>query len=127
MRSLCAAVLAAFLCLGGAAHADERAQIKEAFQNLEPSVGALYRADRGGDLTFSCSVTAIDRHEGKTVALTALHCVKQKNISYRVTYDGSIFYNAQVWKLPPDKPKRGEPEVDMALLMDRDWETVFPS
>lgn len=88
-----------------------------------PAVGALYKMEDDGDMSFLCSVTAIGKHEKATVLLTAFHCVT-KGVSYRVTFDGKAFHSARVWKIPgyevDDKKYRRayhEPQVDMAMYL----------
>ena len=93
------------------------------FENLSPSVGALYTKGDSGDLGVICTVTVIERAEGRTVLLTAAHCAR-RSVSYMVTLDGRRFYAARVWKLPPEEinPEKGQrpygqPKVDMALFV----------
>lgn len=122
MRICLSLILAAFvaLCSYGV-KADEK--ITDIFANVSKSVGALYKMEVGGDMSFLCSVTAIGKHEGATVFLTAFHCVN-RGVSYRVTLDGQTFHAARVWKIPgyeADKQKYPrayhEPETDMALFL----------
>lgn len=98
-------------------------ELVESFRAVSPAVGALYSRNMGGDLTFKCTVTAVDKQNGSTVFLTAYHCVS-KDVAHLITLDGRQFYAARVWKIPHDKldaqkyPRRyGEPETDMALFL----------
>ncbi len=117
---LAAALLFAVAALAPAS-ADERTT--EIFAKVNKSVGALYKMEAEGDMSFLCSVTAIGKHEGATVFLTAFHCVT-RGVSYRVTLDGNTFHAARVWKIPgyeADKEKYprayNDPETDMAMFL----------
>lgn len=119
IRVLTAALLAAFFVLP--AKADDA--LVSIFENASRSVGALYEKEDGGNMSFLCSVTAVDKHEGATVFLTAYHCVK-RGISYSITLDGKSWEPARVWKIPGyeiDKRKYArawhDPETDMALFL----------
>lgn len=92
-------------------------------EKVSPSVGALYKMEDGGNMSFLCSVTAVGKDGGSTVLLTAYHCVN-KGVSYRVTFDGKTWHQARVWKIPgyevDDKKYRrnfSDPEVDMAMFL----------
>ena len=105
--------------------ASEREDVIKAFGRLSPSVGALYAQRSSGDITFLCSATAVDRHEGKTVILTASHCL-QKGVSYLINFGDNRLRSLLAWKIPhydvdSNKYPRvyNEPDTDMALfLMD---------
>ncbi len=95
----------------------------ELFRRISPAVGALYAQNQQGSLEFNCTVTATDKIGDATALITASHCVT-KGVSYLVTFDGRRFYNARVWKLPPEEadPKKytrppGVPETDMAYFL----------
>jgi len=99
------------------------ADVISLFAEAKKSTGALYKQHDDGSLQFLCSVTAIGKHEGATVLLTAYHCVN-RGVSYRVTVDGENYKAARVWKIPgyaidSEKFPRGysEPRVDMAMFL----------
>lgn len=117
--------IAFVLCLAFVSQslAGERDGIVETFARLQPSVGALYAQDGNGDLKFLCSATAIERHGGDTVVLTAYHCMR-KGVSYLINFGDSVLRPLRVWKVPhyevdeKEFPRRfGEPETDMALML----------
>ncbi len=104
----------------------------ELFSYVSPSVGALYTQSSGGDLSFTCTVTVIEKPKGKTIFLTAGHCVN-RDVAYMVTLDGHRFYSARAWRLAPEKidkqknkRKHGEPKVDMALFVVDEELSVNP-
>jgi len=104
-----------------AAHAKD--SLVDIFENASQSVGALYEKEDGGNMSFLCSVTAVDKHEGATVFLTAYHCVK-RGTSYSITLDGKTWQPARVWKIPgyevdPKEFPRAwqDPKTDMALFL----------
>lgn len=97
--SIFTAFLAVFLWSGNAIGKTERENLIETFANVSQSVGALYSLSSGGDLTFLCSATAIDRQYGKTVILTANHCVR-KGVSYLINFGDNNFRRLSVWKIP---------------------------
>ena len=109
--------------LSGAQMMSERQALIETFAQVEPSVGALYALEAQGNFKFLCSATAVDRHEGQTVILTAFHCT-QKGVSYYVNFGDQVLRRAAVWKVPhyevdEEKYPRifNEPETDMALFL----------
>ena len=120
-----AALVAAFSWPFVANAQTEREVLIETFARVSQSVGALYSLDSGGDMKFLCSATAVDRQHGKTVILTANHCVR-KGVAYLINFGDNNFRPLSVWQIPryeidPEKyPRRyNEPVTDMALfLMD---------
>lgn len=117
------AVLLVVLGLSAPAYAEsEREALIEAFERISPSVGALYALESGGDFVFLCSATAVDHHEGKTVILTANHCLK-KGVSYLINFGDNTLRPLTVWKVPhyiadpEDERIYGEPETDMAFFL----------
>ncbi|MGH6719618.1 MAG: S1 family peptidase [Alphaproteobacteria bacterium] len=127
MRMWIAAVVAfgAAMASGALAAADERQDLIAAFAATAPSVGALYALEAGGDFTFLCSATAVDRHDGQTVILTAYHCAR-KGVSYLINFGDNVLRPVTVWQVPHyevdavESPRVfNEPQTDMALfLMD---------
>lgn len=124
-------LLAFFAGLGGASTAreatvsiqTEREGLIRTFEKVSPSVGALYAQEIGGNLTFLCSATAIDRQHGKTVILTAYHCVR-KDVTYLINFGDNRYRSVYVWQVPSyeiDEKKypRGynQPKADMALFL----------
>ena len=116
-------LILSLLISGGIPHVLRAEGLIEGFRAVAPAVGALYSRNIGGDLTFTCTVTAIEKEEKVTLFLTAYHCVKQ-DVAYLITLDGKQFYAARVWRIPHDKldaakyPRRyGEPETDMAFFL----------
>lgn len=105
--------------------ASEREKIIQTFAGLQSSVGALYAQESGGDMRFLCSATAVGRKDGKTIILTANHCLR-KGVAYMINFGDSQFRSLKVWKIPHYEVNRqkfprkfNEPETDMALfLMD---------
>lgn len=103
-------------------YVSEREQLIETFARVSESVGALYAMERDGDMNFLCTITAVDTFEGKTVLLTAFHCVR-KGVAYLVNFGDNQFHPAQVWKIPhyeasPDEQRDyNEPKTDMALFV----------
>lgn len=102
---------------------NEEGSLIELFSLTSPAVGALYTQSSSGDLSFTCTVTVIRKSKGKTILLTAGHCVN-RDVAYMVTLDGHQFYSARAWKLAPEqidrqknKRKHGQPKVDMALFV----------
>lgn len=121
MRPIIAALVAAFFVLTSPVKADEK--LIDVFERTSGSVGALYKAEDGGNMSFLCSVTVVGEHEGQAVLLTAFHCVT-RGVSYRVTLDGKRFHEARVWKIPhyevdaKEYPRTfHEPRTDMALYL----------
>ena len=111
------------LAFSVAAISSEREKIIETFADLRPSVGALYAQEEGGDMRFLCSATAVDRYEGKTVILTAYHCLR-KGVAYLINFGDNKFRSLKVWKIPHYEVNRqkhprkyNEPETDMALFL----------
>ena len=105
------------------ARADERDDIISALAKASPSVGALYGQTANGDLKFLCTTTAMGRHEGRTVLLSAYHCL-DKGVAYSVTFGDKQLRDATVWKIPhyevdaQKHPRRyNEPLTDMALFL----------
>lgn len=101
----------------------EQEVLIETFARAKSSVGALYSRGSGGDLSFLCSATAIDRQHGKTVVVTANHCVR-KGVAYLITFSGNNFHPLSVWQIPryeidPEKYARryNEPVTDIALFL----------
>lgn len=118
---LTGALMGAFFMLAVPAFAGDRHV--DLMAKASPAVGALYKMEDDGDMSFLCSVTAIGHEDKATVLLTAFHCVT-KGVSYRVTFDGKTYLAARVWKIPgyevDDKKYRRayhEPEVDMAMFL----------
>jgi len=114
-------VLPVLLSLAVSASAGE--SLVPLLAEIAPSVGALYIQRNDGSLDFSCTVTAVDKHDAEVVLLTAHHCVS-KDVAYLISFDGKRFYAASVWKIPHDQvdgnayPRRfGEPATDMALFL----------
>ncbi len=115
----------AALLLWSPANASERDDIKQAYARLAPSVAALYSLSDGGNISFLCSATAVDREGDSLVLLTAYHCVK-RGVSYLVNFGDNQFHPVRVWQLPSYEvnavkhPRAyGQPQADMALfLMD---------
>ena len=107
----------------------EREILIETFARVSKSVGALYSLDSGGDMKFLCSATAIDRKHGKTVVLTANHCIR-KGVAYSINFGDNNFRPLNVWQIPhyeidADKyPRRyNEPVTDIALFLMEGVET----
>lgn len=107
------------------AHAEptERESLVETFSLLSKSVGALYILEDDGDLRFTCSATAVDRYENKTVILTAYHCIR-KGVSYLINFGDNVFRSLSVWKIPHYELNKvkyprafDEPKTDMALFL----------
>lgn len=101
----------------------ERQALIDVFARLEPSVGALYALEAGGNFKFLCSATAVGRYNGDTIILTAYHCTI-KGVSYYVNFGDQILRRAIVWKVPhyevdEDEHPRifNEPKTDMALFL----------
>lgn len=101
----------------------EREGLIQTFERLSQSVGALYAQEIGGNLNFLCSATAIDRQHGKTVILTAYHCVR-KGVTYLINFGDNRYRSVHVWQVPryeidKDKFPRGynEPKADLALFL----------
>ena len=128
LRPLGLAALAALLvtagAAGGGAYAQtEREALIETFATVSPSVGALYALESDGDLKFLCTATAVDRHRGQTVILTAYHCL-ERGVSYLINFGDNNLRPVTAWKIPhyevnADAYPRayGEPETDMALFL----------
>lgn len=127
LRPLGLAALAALLVTAGAAGGvraeTEREALIETFAAVSPSVGALYALESDGDLKFLCTATAVDRHQGQTVILTAYHCL-QRGVSYLINFGDNNLRPVTAWKIPhyevnADAYPRayGEPETDMALFL----------
>ena len=103
----------------------EREVLIDTFARVSSSVGALYSLGTSGDMTFLCSATAIDRAHGKTVVLTANHCIR-KGVAYLINFGDNNFHSLRVWKVPhyeidpQNSPRKyNEPVTDLALfLMD---------
>ena len=122
--ALAALALILALILGVPARAEtEREALIETFARIAPSVGALYALESGGDLRFLCTATAIDRDHGRTIILTAYHCM-QRGVSYLINFGDNHLRPLAVWKIPhyevdADKhPRRfNEPKTDMALFI----------
>lgn len=98
-------------------------ELTDIFAKVSPSVGALYKRSGNGSIEFLCSITAVDHRNGETVVLSARHCVS-KDVAFMVSFDGTQFYSARVWKLPHDTlntakfPRPyGEPKTDMSLFL----------
>ncbi len=101
----------------------EREVLIDTFARVSNSVGALYSLGTDGDMTFLCSATAIDRKHGKTVVLTANHCVR-KGVAYLINFGDNNFRSLRVWKVPhyevdpEDSPRKyNEPATDIALFL----------
>ena len=117
-------ILAILLLLAATtANAGERDDIIRAFAKATPSVGALFAMQENGDMKFLCSATAVDRHEGQTVVLSANHCL-EKGVSYRIDFGDGYMRPLTAWKIPhyevdaQKHPKRyNEPDTDMALFL----------
>ncbi len=137
MRRLLAAALLS-LSLGVlptavSAQPTEREVLIETFARISQSVGALYALRSDGDLTFLCSATAVDRRYGKTVVMTANHCIR-KGVAYLINFGDNNFRSLRVWMIPhyeidaDEYPRRyNEPLVDIALfLMDGQDVPVVP-
>lgn len=108
---------------GQAQALSERQALIDTFAGVSPSVGALYALEAEGNFRFLCSATAVGRHDGQTVILTAYHCA-MKGVSYYVNFGDQVLRRAQIWKVPhyevdAEKYPRifGEPETDMALFL----------
>jgi S1-C subfamily serine protease len=115
-------------------NAGERENIVSSFARLSPSVGALYAQEDGGNFTFLCSATAIDRKgENQTVILTAQHCLR-KGVSYLINFGDNRMRGITAWKVPhyvvdeEEYPRAfNQPLTDMALfLMDGTDVPVVP-
>jgi S1-C subfamily serine protease len=98
-------------------------ELVELFKRVSPAVGALYAQEQGGNLSFNCTVTIVEKTERTTILITAYHCAT-KDVAYAVTFDGRQFYSARVWKIPHDEldkqkyPRHyGEPKTDMAFFL----------
>ena len=123
-----AALVAAFSWPFVANAQTEREVLIETFARVSKSVGALYSRGSGGDLSFLCSATAIDRQHGRIVILTANHCVR-KGAAYLINFGDDNFRSLSVWQVPryeidPDKyPRRyNEPVTDIALFLMEETE-----
>ena len=119
------ALIVSLLSIGMAipAYASERDDIIRAFAKAAPSVGALYGVQEAGDMRFLCTATAVDRHEGQTVVLSAHHCL-EKGVSYFINFGDNQMRPLTAWQAPHyevDKEKSprkyNEPETDMALFL----------
>lgn len=103
--------------------ATEREDVIRIFAKVAPSVGALYAVKEGGDMRFLCTATAVDRHENKTVIISANHCL-DKGVAYFINFGDNFMRPLTAWKAPHyevDKEKSprkyNEPETDMALFL----------
>ena len=117
------AVLMVLLGLSVPAYADdERDALMQVFDDVSPSVGALYALSSEGNFDFLCSATAVEHRDGKTVILTAYHCLR-KGVSYVINFGDNVLRPLTVWKVPhyiadPDDERiYGEPETDMAFFV----------
>ena len=106
-----------------AANAGERDDIIRVLAKAAPSVGALYGQAQNGDMKFLCTATAVGRHEGQTVVLSAHHCL-DKGVSYLINFGDNQLRSLTVWKIPhyeadaQKHPRRyNEPLTDMALFL----------
>ena len=118
-----ALALAAILLVSWLAAPTAKADdIIDVLDRSRDSVGALYAREAGGDMNFLCSATAIDRHEGQTVVLTANHCLR-KGVAYMINFGDGVMRPLVAWKIPhydADKDsdrKFNEPATDMALFL----------
>lgn len=126
MKLLNTAAFFFFLLFSATGFASERNQVIETVARIAPSVGALYAQEGGGDMKFLCSATAVEwpgKPEGKTVILTANHCL-QKGVSYLINFGDNRLRAVIAWKVPHYEvdaqkyPRRyNEPETDMALFL----------
>lgn len=103
--------------------ASERQIVVDALARMTPSVGALYSRNVSGDMKFLCSATAIGHEDGKTVILTAYHCL-QKGVSYLVNFGDDRLRPLTVWKIPhyevdeKERPRKyNQPLTDMAMFL----------
>lgn len=118
---LTALLLGMSLFLAQASFADQA--LKDAFKGIAPSVGALYTINDNGDLKFICTTTVVESEspEERAILLSAGHCAGNE-AGYFVSFNGTKFHPARVWKLPKDVHDRsykrpfGEPKVDMAFF-----------
>jgi len=101
----------------------ERQLLIETFSKLSNSVGALYALEADGDMAYLCTATAVGRYNGKTIIITAYHCIR-KGVSYLINFGDNKFYSVGVWKIPhyeidANKYPRAynEPKTDMALFL----------
>ena len=81
-------------------------------------------------MRFLCSTTAIGRHNGDTVMLTANHCL-DKGVAYSVAFGDGLMRSAQVWKVPHYEAdaekmprKYNEPDTDAALFLMKGGEDI---
>lgn len=125
-RNIIAALLLLLVWGGGSggAKADaERDTIITQVAKVSTSVGALYAQEEQGDIKFLCTISAVGEEAGKTIGLTANHCL-QKGVAYLANFGDNQLRPSTAWKIPhyvvDDKkyPRRyDEPETDMALFL----------
>lgn len=101
----------------------EREVLIDTFARVSSSVGALYSLGTDGDMNFLCSATAIDHRHGRTVILTANHCVR-KGVAYLINFGDNTFHPLRVWQVPhyevdpKGSPRKyNEPATDIALFL----------